>query len=181
MRGTRLISCLAVAGCASANAGPGSSAPLETVRVAGGLGSMAVETHPTGTAAGGKVGFAVDRVWGPLRSAYDSLGIPVAIFDAATGTMGNAALRVRRRLGDIAISKYLNCGNVQGGPSADSYEIQLSVVTRTRPAEQGSTEIMTSVEAQGRPITLASEYMRCTSTGVLETRLVEIVNKQLHK
>jgi hypothetical protein len=47
------------------------------------------------------------------------------VFNAATGTMGNSSLRVRRRLGDVAISKYINCGNVQGGPSADAYEIQL--------------------------------------------------------
>lgn len=183
MRGMMMMSCLALAGCATSNPATSSSNARESVRVAGGggLGSMQVETHTTHTPVGGKVGFPVDRVWAPLRVAFDSLGIPVSTFNAATGTMGNASLRVRRRLGDVAISKYLNCGNVQGGPSADSYEIQLSVTTTAVPAEQGTTNIWTLVDAQGRPVTIASEYMRCTSTGLIETRLVELVNAQLRR
>jgi hypothetical protein len=183
MRATTIISCLALAGCATTNAATGASESRESLRVAGGggLGSMNVETHTTNTAVGGKVGFAIDRVWGPLRAAFDSLGIPVATVSAATGTMGNPSLRVRRRLGDLAVSKYINCGNVQGGQSADSYEIQLSVMTTAVPAEQGTTNISTLVEAQGRPVTIAAEYMRCTSTGLIESRLVELVNAQLHR
>ena len=182
MRGTTIISCLALAGCATTNAATGSSDARDPIRVAStGLASMSIETHTTNTAVGGKVGFAVDRVWGPLRAAYDSLAIPVAVFSATTGTMGNSSLRVRRRLGEVAISKYINCGNVQGGPSADSYEIQLSVITTAVPAEQGTTNLMTLVEAQGRPVTIAGEYMRCTSTGGIETRILELVNAQLHR
>jgi hypothetical protein len=182
MRGTTIISCLALAGCATTNAATSSSDSRDPVRVAStGLGAMNVETHTTNTAVGGKVGFAVDRVWGPLRAAYDSLAIPVAVLNAATGTMGNSSLRVRRRLGDVAISKYINCGNVQGGPSADAYEIQLSVITTAVPAEQGTTNLMTLVEAQGRPVTIAAEYMRCTSTGRIETRILELVSAQLHR
>jgi hypothetical protein len=183
MRGTTLLSCLALAGCATSNAATGTTNSRESVRVAGGsgLGAMSVETHTTSTAVGGKVGFPVDRVWAPLRAAYDSLAIPVTTANVATGTMGSASLRVRRRIGDVAASKYLNCGNVQGGPSADSYEIQLSVMTTVVPAEQGTTNVSTLVEAQGRPMTVASEYMRCTSTGLIESRIVELINAQLHR
>ena len=119
MRGTTILS-LRVRYSSSSN----SRCVSSTVRSPRMTSCMSVETHTTNTAVGGKVGFAVDRVW-PLRAAYDSLAIPVAVFNAATGTMGNSSLRVRRRLGDVAISKYINCGNVQGGPSADAYEIQL--------------------------------------------------------
>jgi hypothetical protein len=183
MRGTTLISCLALAGCATTNTATGTTNSRESTRVAasGGLGAMTVETHTTNTAVGGKVGFAVDRVWAPLRAAYDSLGIPVTLANPANGTLGNQSMRVRRRIGDVAVSKYLNCGNVQGGPSADAYEIQLSVMTTAVPAEQGTTNISTLIEAQGRPITLAAEFTRCTSTGALETRIVELVNAQLHR
>jgi len=68
-----------------------------------------------------------------------------------------------------------------GGPSADAYEIQLSVITTAVPAEQGTTNLMTLVEAQGRPVTIAAEYMRCTSTGLLETRILGLVTAQLHR
>lgn len=143
---------------------------------------MTVETHPTSGPLGGKVGFPLDRVWAAVRVAYDSLAVPVSVFDPVTHTMGNATLRTRRRLGSVAMSKYLNCGDTQGGPSADSYELQLSILTVVRPAEEpGMSIVLTTVEAQGRPITLASEYTRCTSKGVLESRVLELVNAQLNR
>jgi len=142
---------------------------------------MTVDTHPGAAGAPITVGFAIDRVWGALRTAFDSVAIPVSTFDPATRTLGNASLRVRRRLGDVAMSKYVNCGNTQGGNSADSYEIMLSVVTRAEAAASGTTRLLTSVEAQGRPITLSSEYSRCVSTGGLETRIAQIVTAQLNR
>jgi hypothetical protein len=143
---------------------------------------MTVETHPTSGPLGGKVGFPIDRVWAAVRVAYDSIAVPVSVFDPVTHTMGNATLRIRRRLGSVAMSKYVNCGDTQGGPSADSYELQLSILTVVRPAEEsGMTSVLTTVEAQGRPITLASEYARCTSKGVLESRILDLVNAQLNR
>jgi hypothetical protein len=80
------------------------------------------------------------------------------------------------------MSKYVNCGNVQGVQSADAYEIIASIVTKLQPGDTPSeTVILTSVEAQGRPITISAEYMRCTSTGALETRISDIVAAQLKR
>jgi hypothetical protein len=80
-------------------------------------------------------------VWVALKTTYDSLAIPISTIDPATHTMGNTTMRVRRRLGNIAMSKYINCGNTQGGPSADTYEIVLSVVTRAEAAEPGMSRL----------------------------------------
>ena len=140
-----------------------------------------VDTHPMDATSTSVLGFALDRVWGALRTAYDSVGVPVSTFDAATHTVGNSALRVRRRLGDVALSKYINCGNTQGGNGADTYEVVFSLVSRTVPAESGMTRLTTVIDAQGRPITLGGEYTRCTSTGVLEKRLSQLVISQLNR
>ena len=142
---------------------------------------MMVETHPAGAAVVSTVGFPLDRVWGALRVAYDSLALPVSSMDVATRTIATQSLRARRRLGNVALSRYVNCGNTQGGASADSYELMLSVTTQAAAGESGTTRLTTNVEAQGRPITLAAEYARCTSTGVLETRLRELVTAQLNR
>jgi hypothetical protein len=142
---------------------------------------MTVDTHPISGGAPIVVGFAVDRVWGALKVAFDSVALPVASVDPATHTINTASLRVRRRLGDVAMSKYINCGNTQGGNSADSYEIILSVSSRAQAAESGTTSLVTSVEAQGRPITLAGEYTRCTSTGDLEMRIARVVTAYLNR
>ena len=150
MRRLRVISCVGLLGCASSGATASGSTPLETIRISGGAGlpTTAVDTHPTNESAVITVGFPLDRVWLALRTAYDSLAIPVSSFDASTHTIGNASMRLRRRLGNVAMSKYVNCGNVQGGPSADSYELVLSVVTRVEPSEPGMSRLSTSVDAR---------------------------------
>jgi hypothetical protein len=178
-----LVSCFALVGCASSGATSGSSSPQETVRISGGVGlpTMTVDTHPTSASAPIVVGFALDLAWSALRVAFDSVALPVASVDPATHTISTAPLRVRRRLGDVAMSKYINCGNTQGGNSADSYEIVLTVSTRAQAAASGTTSLLTSVEAQGRPITLAGEYTRCTSTGGLETRIAQLLTAQLNR
>jgi hypothetical protein len=79
------------------------------------------------------------------------------------------------------MSKYVDCGNTQGGASADTYELVLSVVTHAEAAEQGTSRLVTSVEAMGRPLTISSEYSRCTSTGAIEKRIGELVTAQLNR
>ena len=142
---------------------------------------MTLDTHPISGTAVTRVGFPVERVWDVLKTAFDSLAIPVASSDAATHTMGNASLRVRRRLGDVSVSKYINCGNTQSANAADGYEVILTVVARVQPTVDGMSQLATSVEAQGRPITLSSEYSRCTSTGLIETRLAQLVTARLNR
>ena len=142
---------------------------------------MTLDTHPTSGPAVARVGFPVERVWEVLKAAFDSLAIPVSSIDPATHTMGNSSLRTRRRLGDVAVSKYINCGNTQSANAADGYEVVLAVVARLQPTIDGMSQLVTSVEAQGRPITLSSEYTRCTSTGLIETRLVQLVTAQLNR
>jgi len=182
-----MLSCAALVGCASSKATTAPQAspstPLETVRVSGsvGGGTMTLDTHPTSGPAVARVGFPVERVWDVLKSAFDSLAVPVTSTDPATHTMGNSSLRVRRRLGDVSVSKYINCGNTQSANAADGYEIVLSIAARLQPTVDGMSQLVTSVEAQGRPITLSSEYTRCTSTGLLETRLVELVTARLNR
>jgi hypothetical protein len=185
MRPISIFSCMALMACASANtpqSGPG-TIPVETVRIQPGSGSgMTMSTIPNVPSHAATVAYPLDRVWGAVRAAYDSVSVPVAIMETSTGTIGNGNLRVRRRLGTTMLSRYINCGSTQGGPSADTYEVQLSVSTTVRPGTTaGTTTVTTSVEARGRPITISSEYTICTSTGALEARIVELVKGQLSR
>lgn len=175
-----LVSCSFFVACATANRPATSPTVSETVRVGGGAGgAMTAEIHPTVNAIGAAVPFTMDRTLPAVRSAYDSLSLPVATFDAATHTVATTTLRLRRRLGETVLSKYINCGNTQGGQSADSYEIQLSVQTVLHAADAGTTSVLSTVTAQGRPITLSGEYSGCTSTGNLERAIAAIVAARL--
>jgi hypothetical protein len=148
----------------------------------GGVGQMLVDTHPTSETARITVDFPMDQVWSAMKSAYDSLGVPVTSMDQASHTLGNNSMRVRRRLGDVPMSKYVNCGNVQGVQSADAYEMVGSIVTRLdSPDGPSRTRMTTLVDFQGRPMTIASEFTRCTTTGQIEKRLSELVAAQLRR
>jgi hypothetical protein len=140
---------------------------------------MTVETHPGEGAHKTTVPLPMERAWRALRAAFDSVAVPVSIFDAATHTLGNGQFRVVRRLGNTPLSKLVNCGNTQGGPSADTYELQLSVVSTATAVDAAVTSIATTVQAQGRPITLSAEYVRCTTTGALEKRISNVVSSQV--
>jgi hypothetical protein len=182
MRGTVLVSCLSFAACVTSSGAAGSPPSSETVRVGDGAGgSMMAEIHPTVNAIAAVVPFTLDRTWGAIRTAYDSLSLPVATFDPATHTIASPTLRLRRRLGERPLSKYINCGNTQGGQSADSYEVQLTIQTVLQGAEAGTTRVLSTLSAEGRPITLAGEYTHCTSTGNLERRVTELLNAQLNR
>jgi len=181
MRAVALVSFVSFVACATAN-GPAGSTASETVRVGGGAGgTMTAEIHPTVNAIGGNVPFTMDRTFGALHATYDSLSLPVATLDPATHTIASPTLRLRRRLGETALSKYINCGNTQGGQSADSYEIQLTVQTVLQAVDAGTTRVLSTVSAQGRPITLAGEYTHCASTGNLERRIADLLSAQLNR
>src|SRR5262245_6048552 len=100
----------AAVGCASGTrSGGGSSGAVpQTVRVVTGTSTnMTASMMNTPTANGGTVAFPEDRVWAIMRTVYDSLGISVATFDPALKTIGNNNLRLKRRLGEVALSKYI--------------------------------------------------------------------------
>jgi hypothetical protein len=94
--------------------------------------------------------------------------------DAASHVLGNQELRLRRRLGEVGLSHYINCGNTQGAPSAETYDIRMSVLTQAVSATPTSTSVLTMVEARGKPITMSGEYTLCSSTGELERRIVDL-------
>ena len=136
---------ITLAACATSTRA--TAGPSETVRVTGAGGAMTAEIHPTDQLSRRRPPIQIDRAWAAARAVYDSLHLPVAGADPATHVIESPTVRVRRRLGDTPLSKYLNCGDTQGAQSADTYEIQLAVRTTFR-AHDGVTSILTSVAAE---------------------------------
>jgi len=118
--------------------------------------------------------YSIDRVWSLLPAIYEELSIPVASFDQPGHTMGNAGLKVRRQLGKVPLSRYLDCGSAQGSASADSYEVYMSVLSRVDSTATGA-RLTTTVEAQARPASLAGQYAACASKHTLEKTIADQV------
>lgn len=169
-----------VAGCATSTTPVAPPPTPQTVRVSGsGGGALAVTTVSDVNAHSLAVPAPVQRVWQALPAVYDSLGIPKTTIDASSRTVGTTGSRVRRQLAGVPLSRYLDCGNAQGSPSAETYEINLSVLTSVAPADSGASTVTTAIDAVGRPVAFPGEYTRCASKGVLERRIAEVLRATL--
>jgi hypothetical protein len=162
-----------VFGCASSNTAPG-SASTETARVIGstGEGAMHAIEHGSAPIAGeSSVAGPVGKLWNAIPAIFDSLGIAPGTVDPAAHMFGNRGLQIRRQLGGVRLSKYIDCGSAQARPSADFYDVNLSVVTQLAPVDSANTKVVTTVDAMARPVSFSGEYIRCATTGEIESRI----------
>jgi hypothetical protein len=173
---------LGLMGCASSGTTIERPATPQTVRVTGSAaGNLSVGMNASSDSKVTRVSAAPPDVWRVLPGVFESLAIPLSSVDDKARVLGNSGFNLRRRLGSIPLVRLIDCGTTQGGPSADTYDIRLSVLTQVTPAEGGGSSIITTVDAVGRPVAFSGEYVRCTSTGSLETRIADAIQAQLRK
>jgi hypothetical protein len=125
--------------------------------------------------------FPMAQIWTALPIALDSLTIPVTRVDPAQHVIGNESFKIRQRLGKATLSRYLDCGQTQIGPNADSYEVMLTVLVQLQSVGDASTKVSTTVQAMAKPITFNQGYSQCSTKGELETRLLNVVKAQLQR
>jgi hypothetical protein len=101
--------------------------------------------------------------------------------DPTRREIGNPTYKVRSRLGRTPLSRFIDCGSTQLGPSADNYDVVLTVVARVQAEGDGASSVHTRVEAMARPATYAQEYSPCGSKGNIEARLSELIRARLAK
>ncbi|MCC6242344.1 MAG: hypothetical protein IT353_05860 [Gemmatimonadaceae bacterium] len=170
---------LAVAACASSSGTSASARPATQTVGRGDIGTLVMAS--SGGSDIFKVPYAADAVWKILPGVFDSLAIPVNSIDPASKEIGNSALKIRARLGKVYLSRYLECGNTQLGPNADSYDVVLTVLTRVSADGAAASSLSTTVQAQAKPATYNQAYNQCSSKGAIEKRLVELVTSALSK
>ena len=184
---TRLaLCCLAVlCGCASSgSSSTNAAAPAapQSIRVSGGGGgatgtTMNVST-PTHTST---LAMPLSDVWHFLPAAWDSLGIPKGIIDDKGHSIATGGMKIRGRLGKTPLSRYLDCGQTQIGPNADSYEVYLSVTTQLSANGTDQTNVATTVDAAAKPLNFNQECSRCSTRGELERRIADGVKAQIKR
>ena len=178
MRSIALLGLASLAACASGPAN--TSAATQTTRVVGGGGSpTSIAMNAGATASTSRLAFPLDVVWRALPAAYDSLKIPLTVLDAKSHHLGNEGMKIRQRLGTVALSKYIDCGQAQIGPSADTYEVYLTVTTTATAVSAAETDVSTIVESAARPLSFGQDYSRCTSRGTIENAIPAIVAAKL--
>ena len=173
------LSLIALAACASANQ-PGAAPEIaKTVTVeGGGAAPISLTMMSDAQTTVGTVASPIAPVWRAVTVVYDSLGIPRTTYVSSTHLLGVRSWRLVRQLGGVPLSRYLDCGNAQSAPSADTYEVHLTVYSQLQSGNDG-TMVATSVAATARPLALAGDGVKCSSKGILESRIMEGVRAQL--
>jgi hypothetical protein len=172
-----IISLLALAACSSATTS-GRTERTQTIR-AEGMGSLTIA--PTNPAVVTSVAASMEDVWLALPTVYDTLGIPKARIDVKKHEISSQGMKIRQRLGRTPLSRYIDCGNTQIGSNADSYEVFMTITTSVDSVAQGTARLSTLVEAAARPLSFNQDYSRCSSRGLLESRIADAVKARLAK
>lgn len=176
MRPTLVLWLIAAGACATSNAGSAIASSSDVP-----IGTSDVRIQSSGRPTVNLVPFALDRVWSVLPAVLDSLGIRIDQLDAKQHVIGSTGFKAHKRLGKVPLSRIIDCGSTQGFPSADEYDVHLSVLTQVETDKAGPTSIATKVEAAARPMAFAGAYAKCSSKGVLETMIANAVTRQLER
>ncbi len=121
-----------------------------------------------------------DQVWAVLPVVYAELGIPLSMNNSANKTLGNTGWRTRRAIAKVPMQRYLECGSSGTIANAETYNINMSIVTSVRANSSGGSVVATAITATGRnPVTSNSNEVRCVSNGDLEIRIRDMVQKRV--
>ena len=122
-----------------------------------------------------------DQAWTALTAVYQELGIPLSVNDAASKTIGNTGWRTRRSIVRVPAQRYLDCGSSGTIQNAETYQLTLSIISNVKPNPRGGAVVSTAITGTGKnPITSSSAEVRCASTGDLELRIREMVERAIH-
>lgn len=115
-----------------------------------------------------------------LKDAYTALGIEMKYSNPATSELGNLNFVKMHSIDGKPMSTYLNCGHTPYGLAADSYRIQMSMVSMViRDSASGGSRIQTRLQAKGSDPGVSTEPRDCQSLGTLEARLHKLVKTEL--
>jgi hypothetical protein len=123
----------------------------------------------------------VDEAWAVLPGVYQELGIPLSLNDNVRKQLGNAGWRVRRTIARVPAQRYVECGSSGSMENAETYQLNLSIITSILPNPNGGSVVSTAISGTGKNIvTSSSAEVKCTSKGDLEIRIRDMVQKAMY-
>jgi hypothetical protein len=118
--------------------------------------------------------------WSAYPAAFAELGLDPNIIDSGQMVFGSAANH-RHTLGKKRLSHFIDCGNMLGVSTADSYEVWVRLVSQIIPIDGSLSTVRTEVEATARAGDRPGETVRCSSNGALESRLAALLTEEAAK
>lgn len=180
-----LVAAVTATGCASGSSGGSPATPNVTItpvtqRIVTPGATLNINTVDVNAGYSQIISGTMDAVWTALNVAYSDLKIPITTLVDAQHLVGNESYKVRRRVGTIPMHQILDCGNAQGIPNAETYDILMTISSHLTPNPKGGLTLITRIDATGRSPNFARENaVACHSSGTLENDIAERVRKKL--
>ncbi|HEU4883929.1 MAG TPA: hypothetical protein VFT45_16840 [Longimicrobium sp.] len=125
------------------------------------------------------VPYPAEVVWAALPRAYAEMQLPAGPTSRDRMEFTTPQLRVENQLYGRHNSDFIDCGTVHNGTRLeDQGEVKLAMITRLEPAP-GGTAVMTQLDAYTRRRDVASDYVACSTRGVLEEAVVAALLRNL--
>jgi len=161
-----LLLCVIVSACATGNGASETSVEPETT------GGRRMATY---TAIATPVSVAPDSAYQLLIRVYATLQLPMVSVDSKL-TVGNDDLRVRRQIAGIPMEKVVECGEKLGTPNAETWDIDMNLLSYVKADPNGGSQVLTRIQASGnRPEGPRSRQTACSTTGALEKKIGDAV------
>ncbi len=183
MRRLAVVTVVLLSACSTSSQSPSvAPRPDQTMRIptSNATGGSTIVIAQTESPSQRVIAAPAARIWNALPAVYKTLGLPITDRNPEGNSMGTTSYKVRRHLGNVPLSRYIDCGSTQGTSSADTYEVLLNVTTRLAPVSGDTTAVSTTVDAMARPVFVSGEYINCGSTRALEKRFFDALNVELH-
>ncbi len=181
-----LLAALSVTGCASSSSGGAASAAPEvtvtpiTRRLVTPGTTLNINTVDVNSGYAQIIVAPMDAAWNALGVAYSEFKIPITTLVDAQHLLGNESYKARRRIGALLMHQILDCGNAQGIPNAETYDIQMSISSYLTPNPKGGINLITRIDATGKSPNFSRENaVACHSSGALEKAIAAAVRKQV--
>jgi hypothetical protein len=167
------LAAMALAACASAATPTSRTQTIDMPNTPG--KGLSISISPSAIPFIKTVAVPIDQLWHLIPATYDSLGIPLTVLEPKSHIVGNEGFKARQRLAKVRMSTYFECGTTQVDRNADSYELYIVMMTQLEAQGADSTKITTTADAAAKPLQFAQDYSHCTSKGVLEQSVFDII------
>jgi hypothetical protein len=156
---------------------------VAVTRVEGTAGASELRSvNPTAAGVETPVRADADKAFGVVQGVYDAIGLEVNTLVTGSRTAGVRNGRAPRRVGGVALSRLLECGNgVAGLANADAYAVTLTALSRVTAVGPASSLVVTQVVASATPRATSGNEVRCSSTGRLERVINDAVAERAVK
>jgi hypothetical protein len=145
--------------------------------VSGDLGSARLRHDDTSLL--GEFDAPRDRVWEALLLAQQELELPLVASDPKAAQASFFLQSYNHRIAGKKASTYVDCGSGPMGNNADLQRINVAIHASVNSPTPNHSVLRISLVASSRPVSLSSNELACSTFGLLEKRIVELVGSHL--